>query len=758
MIRQLLVAVFFCFAAISISLAAEMTLPKRCVIALEKNDFNEAVAAAKTALSQKEPASVLEDLAIILIDKGGFSQALDAMQAYLEAVQNPGAEAWLYAGIAAKECRNYSKAKLYFQKGLSRYPEDPFIRYNAGYLYFVEKEYQKAEQIWSSLADADRDASLLYHRALALRYCGDLTKSQLLASRAIAIDPKADYYNLVGTLFHQLGKEGEALENFKKALAIDPGLESAQLNIALYDQSSSNIPAMIASLKARADTCTSECEEAVLKLSLLYYKSKKTGQALSVLEKVPLKNRTEKIYRATGFYLSELGRFEEAIAVLEKAKKDLVIEQRTEMLLIDYYIKAGHASMAIEALKTLVPFWDGNPWRLYYQLGYLSFEQNKLEAAQRYFEKSMSCTYNNPAARGMLAFIFNKIGKTEKARALWEQTITQDPNNPTLWINLGLLHDEKGEYNEAVLSYEKAYALDTTNKALCLNIGNVYAALNRHLEARYAYGKALNSPMRELAAYNMFISGQKEGPFAKVEETLKILESEFPKSPYTLRALSEKCIAEKDTVKAIGMLESISDKNEEDRAILAFLYLGKNKVDSAQKYIERLPKTSDWRVTHLQLRASLAFAQGDYNGSYSLFEALHDSSFATAYNMALSAYNAKRYDETIRIANAFLAAAKGENRISLSYLAGNAYFAQKKWEQALQLLVPLSTGSFKNAPLKYNVAVAYCNVDNVEQSWRYYKAAQELDSNLKNPEIEAKYAAFANKRADSSHGRDESRE
>ena len=507
---------------------------------------------------------------------------------------------------------------------------------------------------------------------------------------------------------------------------------------------------MIASIKAEADTCASECEEVILRLSLLYYKSQKMDQALSVLEKVPLKSRTEKIYRAMGFYLSELQRFDEAISVLQKAKKDLVIEQRTEMQLIDYSIKAGHASMAIDALKELAPFWDGNPWRLYYQLGYLSFEQNKLEAAQRYFEKSIACTYNNPAARGMLAFVYNKIGNSKKARALWEQTITQDPNNPVLWINLGLLHDEKGEYKEAVLSYEKAYALDTSNKALCLNIGNAYAALNRHLEARLSYSKALNSSQRELAAYNIFISRQKEGAFKNAEEMLKILEIEFPQSPYTQRARSEKCLADKDTAEAASILEAIPDKNDEDFAILAFLSITRQKIDSAKKYIERLPKTKGWNATNLQLRASLLFAQGDYNGSYSLFEALHDTSFATAYNMALSAYNAKRYGETIRIANNFLTAVKGENRISICYLAGNAYFAQKKWEQALQMYTPLSVFSSKNALLQYNIAVAYYNLDKIEQAWKYYKAARDLDTNLKSPDIEMKYLWFVNKQTDSS--------
>jgi tetratricopeptide (TPR) repeat protein len=719
------------------------------VAALEKNDFNEALSVVKKTVSQGESPAILEELAIRLVDKRGYSQALTAMQHYLDSVKSPAADAWLYAGIAAKECRNNALARTYFQNGLAHYPGDQLIRYNLGYVHFVEKEYQKAEQAWSGLADADRDPSLLYHRALALRYSGDLKKAQILAARAVSLDPKADYYNLTGMILRQLGNEKEALENFKKAVALDPGSESAKFNLALFDQTSAKLPAMIAALKAQADTCTAECEETLIRLSLLYYKSQKTEQAFSVLEKVPVKSRTEKMYRAMGFYLSELQRFDEAITVLQKAKKDLVVEHRTEMQLIDCYTKAGRATMAIDALRELVPFWEGNPWRLYYQMGYLSFEQNKLEDAQRYFEKSIACTYNNPGARGMLAFIYNKIGNAEKARTLWEQTVTQDPNNPVVWINLGLLHDGRGEYKEAVLSYEKAYALDTSNKAICLNIGNAYAALSRHIEARDAYGKALASPQRELAAYNSFISRQKEGTLQNAEEMLKILESEFPKSPYTQRARAEKYLAEKDTVKAVSTLRSISEKNDEDWAILAFLAIGGKNIDSAQKYIERLPKTGEWHSTHLQLRASLLFAQGDYNGSYSLFESLHDTSFATAYNMALTAYNAKRYDETIRIANNYLEGAKGENRISICFLAGNAYFAQKKWDLALRMFAPLSAFSNKNATLQYNVAVAHYNVGDIEQAWKYYTAARELDKSLKSPDIEAKYLAFINKQTES---------
>jgi hypothetical protein len=66
------------------------------------------------------------------------------------------------------------------------------------------------------------------------------------------------------------------------------------------------------------------------------------------------------------------------------------------------------------------------------------------------------------------------------------------------------------------------------------------------------------------------------------------------------------------------------------------------------------------------------------------------------------------------------------------------------------MYTPLSVFSSKNALLQYNIAVAYYNLDKIEQAWKYYKAARDLDTNLKSPDIEMKYLGFINKQADSS--------
>ncbi|MBN1982390.1 MAG: tetratricopeptide repeat protein, partial [Chitinivibrionales bacterium] len=716
----------------------------QALLALQKGNFDEALSFSTTAIRLGGPVSLQVKMADAFIEKGSFSHALRAMQSYFTAVKEPSADAWLFAGIAAKECNKNSLAKDYFLKGSTQFPNDQLLLFNLGYVYFYEKEYAKAETTWSSLAEAERDASLLYHRALAARASGDLSKAQYLITKALTLDQRGAYYDLLGVILHQSGNDEEAVKQFKKALTIDPGSESSQLNLALVEKSPEALISLTTKVQAQLDTCSYDCEERALELSALYYQNKKTEQALAVLERVAVQKRPEKMYRYIVLYLNELQRPADAIALLEKAKESVVLEPQTEIQLIDCYVKGGYYGKAIKTIKELLPHWEGNPWRLYYQLGYMYFEQNNLEMARTNFEASLKAMNKNPAARGMLAYVYNKEGNSERAHSLWEQNLSDDPKNPTLWINLGLVLDEKGKYEEAVTAYEKAYTLDSSNKALCLNIGNAYAALNRHRDARAAYAPALHSSYRELALYNSFISCQKEY-LKESRELLQMLENEFPASVYTQRAKAEMLLRKPDTTAAVALLESLSNKDAEDRSILAYLYIAQKKLQAAQQTIESLPKTNQWHATAQQLRASLSFTQGDYNAAYQIFEALHDTSFTISYNMALSAYNAKRYDETIRIAERFASSAEGKNRSNACRLVGNAYFALKQWDKALQLYVQLYGLDSQNPLVQYNLAVAYYNLNDIERSWKYYERARTMDSGLKNEDIEKKYMTHINK-------------
>ena len=67
----------------------------------------------------------------------------------------------------------------------------------------------------------------------------DYRAASVQLEKAIALGLKeARLYNLLGICYRQMGQPGEAIRNYRLALAVEPGLAEAHLNLALaYQQS-----------------------------------------------------------------------------------------------------------------------------------------------------------------------------------------------------------------------------------------------------------------------------------------------------------------------------------------------------------------------------------------------------------------------------------------------------------------------------------------------------------------------------------------
>jgi len=143
--------------------------------------------------------------------------------------------------------------------------------------------------------------------------------------------------------------------------------------------------------------------------------------------------------------------WDKAIAVLEKASRDFVLDEKLACELADDYIMAGHYAKAMETLKNVLSTWGENPWRLYYQLGYACFQQNDMEKAAHIFNKVLKVNLTMLRPKGLLALVYNMQGNTQMARSLWEKNLHEDPTNPVILINLGLSLEKEGRFRRPLI-------------------------------------------------------------------------------------------------------------------------------------------------------------------------------------------------------------------------------------------------------------------------------------------------------------------
>jgi Tfp pilus assembly protein PilF len=709
-------------------------------------------AAAATYFSEAISGGALPDLLIELawtqLDAKKYKDALSSVRTYAGKVKVMAADAYIIGGIASKENNGLEASRSYFEKGVAVYPADPILRFNLGQIYFLKKQYDRAEATWKTLPDTAADPSLDYMKALSAKQRGDLGLAEQLIKSALKLDQRAEYLDFLGVVLYAKGQKDEALTQFKKALAVDPDLRSAQLDLALLTESTDGLETAAETMAREYANCSDQCAEKALQLSIVYYHQGKVDKALGVLEKLADGKKDLRVLRHCALYLRQMREWDKAIAVLEKARQSFVLDEKMECELADDYLMAGHYGKAVETLKSVLGTWGENPWRLYYQLGYAFLQQNDLEKASQNFQLSIKSKPDNVAAEGLLALVCNMQGNTQMARTLWEKNLHEDPTNPAILINLGLSLEKEGRYEEALEHYNKAHILMPDDNALMINIGNAYEGLSRPVDAQNAYAAALNSSKKNLAAYDIFLLAQKSHNQAKVKEMFSLLTSEFPASVYTKRAQAEMLLEEGDSARGLKVLEMLPEKDPVDWYTMARIYAAKKENKQTQQCLDMLPKEPLWDKARVDIDVQKAFASGDYGLAYSLLEGLHDTTFSVQYNAALAAFQAKKYNEALSLAEALVKKAKGKDRADVCRLAGNANFGLKQWKKAKEWYEQLAGMEAQDPVVQYNCAVASYNLGDIEAAWTYYKKALELNPALSNKDIENRYAAVHLKNAD----------
>lgn len=684
---------------------------------------------------------LLIEYASTQLDAKNCTGALQTLKTYFGLNVAPSAEAWLLAGIASKECGDIAGSQNYFEQGSKNFPRDGVIRYNLGQVYFYQKKYEQAENTWTGLSDTLQDPSLLYLRAINAKRKNDFANAGLIIRRALELDDRAEFHDLLGVILFREGKTKEAAAEFRKAVDINPNLRSAQLNLALCSKSGSELSSAAAMLEKKLGSCSDSCAEIALQLSVLYYYQKMPEKAALTLSAIKEGDRDERMYRHLAIYYKELQEWSKAIAALEIAVKKYVTEPQTDYELAEAYLMAGYYAKAIERYNQLLQKWQQNPWRIYYQMGYAYFEQNDFANAKLYFDKSVK-SKNNVAARGLLAFIYSKEGNVAQARELWKKNLTDDPSNVSMWVNMGLSYERDGKYEDAIANYKKALDLKSNDPQIQINIGNAYTCIGQYTDALNAYKQVLNSPKKEIAEYNIFLVYAKKRDKEQSLKAMKTLEKDFIGSANTKRAQSEIALWDGDTVSALRMLESLADKEDGDWMAIAQVYASQGKSAKALECLAKIPDNAQWARDRANIKATLAFQAGNYGEVLQLFSQNRDTGFVAQYNLALAYYNLKRYSEAITVAERLAKTAGGNDRADLCRLAGNSSFGLKQWDRARQWYLQLSNVEARSAIVQYNLAVASYNLGKVDDAWKYYQRARELDPKIANKDIEKRYESL----------------
>ncbi|MBN1982324.1 MAG: tetratricopeptide repeat protein [Chitinivibrionales bacterium] len=709
-------------------------------IAAHRGQIDESVKYLSTAMKKGGEFQILVEIAQILYDFKRYKEAQAAIHRFMDSITVPDADVWLLAGLIAKECNDITETQELFEKGMRYFPHDQLLRYNLAQIKFYLKEYAVAEKLWSGLSDTLNDCLLWYLRSLAARAQGQKEKAIDYIQKALSIDNRSTFRDLYGSLLYEQGKKGEAIIQFKKALESDPSNSKAVLNLALIERDSLTIEKSIASLSGSLNTCQHECADQFLRLSLLYFHSNRIKHALEVLESMPPAEKSPRIYYQIALYYQSMAEWASAIKTLEKALALYGNNLPLEYAAAQAYLQSGSYSQAILLLQQLIPLWQTDVWRLYYQLAYAYVKKSDFEKAQQYLRTSLQMKPDFLSAQGLLAFVYHELNQEDKAQALWQKILSKDPGNAAIHRNMGLMLETQGKYSQALEHYRRSLELEKENTAVFINIGNCLEAMGKLEDAMVAYTKAATSDKRDVALFNLFNGAKKQGNKHLADSIYQQLTRGFAQSIHTQRVKADMLLWNRDTIQAKTVFSQMNQKDEYDWLMIATISAEQGDRRGTQEALSHISDALQWKKQKEYIAVRVAFNTGSFDEAFALLLAQHDTSITHRYNKIVAAFGAGKYSYCIDSGKVLSMVAPETMKNSVYRIVGNASIKNKDWQNAKDYFSKIIQTQPRDTIAYYNCAVAFYNLGRIEDSWQYYQKAKALDETLKNSDIEIKYA------------------
>ena len=202
----------------------------------------------------------------------------------------------------------------------------------------------------------------------------------------------------------------------------------------------------------------------------------------------------------------------------------------------------GDTDLGMKLLEKAARLDDTDPM-LFFQLGLLALEMDKLKVAEKYFLKSVELKPDLSDGWFHLMTLYRNVGDEDEALALLKTGFAYCPDSPSLLIEMGNYHASLGSTNRAVKMFERSIELRPNEALAYIQLALIYFQQDNMSEGIRQMEKALVAePGHTLALTTLTLlaiqSGDKamaEKYFRKVNlqprigEDRKMLEIEFKK-------------------------------------------------------------------------------------------------------------------------------------------------------------------------------------------------------------------------------------
>jgi tetratricopeptide (TPR) repeat protein len=195
--------------------------------------------------------------------------------------------------------------------------------------------------------------------------------------------------------------------------------------------------------------------------------------------------------------LAELGRVEEALALLRPRLKGDASDFEEYLFMSSMLISAGHGSEAVEAArKALALASSAEPSQATNALIMLSSAQERAgdtKGAEATLRQVLAKDANNPTALNNLGyFLVEHDTKLDEALGMIERAVRAEPRNPSFLDSLGWAYFKLGKLKEAERYLSDAARLNASSATIQEHLGDLFQKLGQPEKAQAFWRKALS--------------------------------------------------------------------------------------------------------------------------------------------------------------------------------------------------------------------------------------------------------------------------
>ncbi|MBD3401192.1 MAG: tetratricopeptide repeat protein [Candidatus Coatesbacteria bacterium] len=359
-----------------------------------------------------------------------------------------------------------------------------------------------------------------YSFQLALYYAHHLdfhrAQEQLEQAAANGLDRGWNAYG-TGVIYNASGQFANAVEEFSKAVSIDPTLSAAYIRLADAHIRLEELDEARRILTNGLEACPHDAYRLHPRLAWLSLAEGNNELAYEELERV-LKTADDSpscyyaaarialtLEPSTGFVVQEL--YDEdtepltattdlepgaelAVAIITRAVNDDPLPSRAHFHAADILFSVGDVDGAAEQLELSAQhapsgsWYEDAPLELLHWRGHRQLTAGDYAAAADSFEQILAARPGDTRALYQLARCQQSLGDDEQARRVYEELTNQAPDDPRGYQGLAQLHARRGELQAAIANAETAVAKDPGDVGAQKSLLDFYISAHNHQRAQ----------------------------------------------------------------------------------------------------------------------------------------------------------------------------------------------------------------------------------------------------------------------------------